>query len=180
MRQPRNPLQGSPCKLKKSSSEDSSPKLKKINNAPKRVQETFKMCADKALEGEMRAKHCACLERNGKIIEIECNEHGGGNMGLSTHAENNIRKKLSRGMHKLKKRSNYTLYVVRYSVSMGYMNSKPCSDCVKIIRKMMPYVSKVVYTHDSEHYITEERDELSSKHVSAGYLHLRRQRRMNC
>ena len=73
--------------------------------------------------------------------------------------------------YKLKKRCNYNLYVVRYSKDNGFMNSKPCIECVKCIKVLMPYVNKIFYSYDKDNYICEDKENLESKHISLGNLY---------
>jgi deoxycytidylate deaminase len=145
--------------------------LRKFTNTSRKRMEIFYTCKDIALKSQMRSKHCAALERNGKIILIDCNHYGGSKNSSSLHAEANIQKKLSRMSHKIKKRYNYNLYIVRYSKASGYMNSKPCSDCVKCIKSSMPYVSKVFYSYDNDSYICIDKKTLETNHVSTGNLY---------
>ncbi len=151
--------------------------LRKFTNASRKRMGIFEMCKDIALKSQMRSKHSACLERNGKIITIDCNHYGGDKNSSSLHAEANIQKKMSRLSYKLKKRCNYNLYVVRYSNASGYMNSKPCSECAKCIKSSMPYVNKVFYTHDKENYICQDKRNLDTDHISLGHLYRMSKRR---
>ena len=151
--------------------------LKRFDHASRKTREIFDICKDIALKSQMRSKHCAALERNGKIITIGCNHYGGNDKSYSLHAEVTIQKKLSRGSYKLKKRHNYNLYVVRYSEASGFMNSKPCSECIKCIHSSMPYVNKVIYSHDKHSFISQDKKTLKTTHISLGHKHFQENRK---
>jgi len=151
--------------------------LRKFTDASRKRMQIFDMCKDIALKSLMRSKHCACLERNGKIITIDCNHYGGDKNSSSLHAEANIQKRMSRLSYKLKKRCNYNLYVVRYSEASGYMNSKPCSECAKCIKSSMPYVNKVFYSYDSNNYIRKDKRNLDTDHISLGNIYRMKNRK---
>jgi len=136
-----------------------------FSSANKKQQEIFEILKQKALKGEMRSKHCACLVRNGKPIHLECN-HYGSDTGYSDHAETALHKKIQKSSNKIKKNHIYDLYVIRYSHINGFMNSKPCSGCINSIRNHMDYVNKVIYSWDSKTYIKEHKSELKTEHVS--------------
>ena len=67
--------------------------LRKFINASRKRMRIFDSCKDIALKSQMRSKHCAALERNGKIIMIGCNYYGCNKGSSSLHAEANIQKK---------------------------------------------------------------------------------------
>ena len=153
-------------------------KIKRYEDASQKIQNIFESCAQQALTGDMRAKHCACLVRKGEMIMIECN-HAGNCHGFSTHAEATIHKKMTRHTHnKKKERYTYDLYIIRYSERSGFMNSKPCSECTRLIKNEMYYVNKVIYSYDNKHYIIEHKDTLKTSHISNGTSNFRK--RSNC
>jgi len=143
--------------------------LRKYADASSKTKQIFDICKDIALQSQMRSKHCAALVRNGKIITIDCNYYGSDKNSFSVHSESNLQRKISKVSYKLKDRCNYSLYVVRYSKSSGFMNSKPCSECAKCIKSSMPYVNKVFYSYDNDTYICKNKIELDTNHVSLGY-----------
>ena len=120
----------------------------------------------------MRAKHCAALEYNNKIVAISVNHYGNDSTGLSTHAEQSVHKKYLKMKHKLKQRRKYNLWVFRYSDASGAMNSKPCQNCTKFIKESMPHVNKVFYSYDNKRYICQDKKHLKSNHVSLGNQHI--------
>ena len=152
------------------------PNLFYFSSANKRQKEIFEMCKEKALQSDMRSKHCACLVRNGKIINMECNQYSSDKNSHSLHAEPLLHKK-SMKQYKIRKNYIYDLYVVRYSEASGFMNSKPCMDCIKYIKLNMNYINKVIYSVDNKTYIKENKELLSTEHMSHGYSHLRQQKR---
>ena len=140
-----------------------------FSSANNKQKEIFEILKQKALKGEMRSKHCACLVRKGKVIQLECN-HYGSETGYSDHAETALHKKVQKNS-KIKKHHIYDLYVIRYSEITGFMNSKPCSDCMHSIKHHMDYVNKVIYSWDSKTYIKEHKSELKTEHISHGNRH---------
>jgi len=144
-----------------------------FSSASKTQKEIFNICKEKALESEMRSKHCACLVRKGKIIHLECNHYGGDKNSYSLHAEPTLHKKILKN-NKIRKNHKYDLYIIRYSEASGFMNSKPCVDCTKYIKYYMDYVNKIIYSNDDKTYIKVTRETLTSNHTSHGYKNFRK------
>jgi len=140
-----------------------------------KVKNIFEKCAEEALKGDMRSKHCACLVRKGKIYTMRCNQSGGNTNGFSTHAEATVHKKMMNSKE-LKKNRSFDLYVVRFSKKNGFMNSKPCYNCTKCIINEMDYVNRIFYSLDNERYIIEKRDTLTSTHISNGFQNFKKQK----
>lgn len=141
-----------------------------FNTLSRRRQEIFDICHEYALMSDMRTKHSACIVRNGKIVEICHNTYDV--KKSSAHAEENVLKKMDNKRNNLiKKNHNYDLYVIRYSTKNGYMNSKPCNSCVKLIKRRMPYVKRIFYSNDNQTFICEEKDDLKNTHITCGAKH---------
>lgn len=138
------------------------------NDVPKKKQLMFEEFKETALQSDMRAKHCACIEYNGKIIAISINQYGS-NHKNSIHAEQSVHKQFLKIQHKLKKRLKYTLWVFRFSEASGPMNSKPCTHCTKFIKESMPYVNKVCYSWNNKYFIREDKRDLKTNHISLGH-----------
>jgi len=145
--------------------------FKKLKTSTK-VKNIFNQCAEHALTGDMRSKHCACLVRKGKIYTMNCNQAGSTN-GFSTHAETTVHKKISNSKILKKKNRTFDLYVIRFSEKNGFMNSKPCYNCTKCIVNEMDYVNRIFYSYNNETYIIENRDTLKSTHMSNGHINFR-------
>ena len=170
-----------PSRNKKLRTRPPTRKIMKYENASQKKQIFFEQCREYALQSDMRAKHCAVLEYNGKIIAFSANHYGANKKSFSLHAEQSVHKKYLKIQHKLKKRRKYNLWVFRFSEASGSMNSKPCSNCINFIKEAMPYVSKVFYSWDDKHYICEDKYTLKTNHVSLGYKqHRIRQQCCNC
>jgi len=150
-------------------------KILKYENASRKKKMFFEQCKEYALQSDMRAKHCAILEYNGKIIAFSANHYGVNKNSLSLHAEQSVHKKYLKIQHKLKKRIRYNLWVFRFSETSGSMNSKPCSNCTRFIKETMPYVNKVFYSLDDKRYICEDKNTLRTNHISLGYQRRNRQ-----
>jgi len=144
-------------------------KYLKYENASRKKKQFFDQCREYALQSDMRAKHCAVLEHNGKIIAFSANHYGANKKSFSLHAEQSVHKKFLKMKYKLKKRRKYNLWVFRFSEASGAMNSKPCRNCTSFIKEAMPYVSKVFYSWNDTHYICEDKYTLKTNHVSLGY-----------
>jgi len=151
---------------------------KQLKNSTK-VKNIFDICAEQALKGDMRSKHCACLVRGKKIYSMNCNQSGGNTNGFSTHAETTIHRRMQHQNSKLlKKNRSFDLYVVRFSEKSGFMNSKPCYNCTKCIINEMDYVNRIFYSIDNETYIVETRDTLTTTHISNGFQNFKKQKMM--
>ena len=150
-------------------------KILKYEDASSKKQQFFEQCRKYALQSDMRSKHCAVLEYNGKIIAFSANHFGGNKNSFSLHAEQSVHKKYLKIQHKLKKRRRYNLWAFRFSEASGAMNSKPCYNCTSFIKDAMPYVSKVYYSWDDKHYICEDPKQLKTSHVSLGYQQHKKQ-----
>jgi len=146
-------------------------KLKRYQDATRKKKEMFDRFKEIALQSDMRSKHSACLVYNGKIIAFSTNHYGNDINSHSIHAEQSVHRQFQKIQHKLKKRIKYELWVFRFSEASGTMNSKPCSNCTKFIQESMPYVKKVYYSWDNEHFICEDKRDLKTNHVSLGYQH---------
>lgn len=138
------------------------------NNSSK-IFSIFEECKKKSIESSMRSKHSACLVKNNKIIVLENNKYNKKNYCYSDHAEICVFKKMEKLIKSNKiKKGIYKLYIIRYSQTNGFMHSKPCKYCVKII-KNMPYVNKVYYSNDNITYICENKNNIKTNHVSVGF-----------
>ena len=156
----------------------------KYKNATRKTLSLIEQLRVIASESQMRAKHCAALVYNNKIIAITANEYGKNINSLSIHAEQNLHKKYLKIKHKLKTRRKYELWVFRFSTASGIMNSKPCANCTKFIRNKMEYINKVCYSYNDKYYICEDPSKLKTKHISVGHQHQQKtnrlKRKCNC
>lgn len=139
-----------------------------LKNIPLKYKKIIKKCIAKAKTSSMQSKHCACLEKNGRIVMISLNEYS--NISetkinkFSYHAEENLIKKYKNE----KGRTKFNLFIIRISSTGKLLNSKPCKDCSKIIRDSSNFISKVIYsTNDNDLYI-EKPSKIYSHHNSIG------------
>jgi deoxycytidylate deaminase len=86
----------------------------------------------------------------------------------STHAE---RSALSSLMDKDKCFSNATIYIVRINADKDLRNSKPCTDCLKLIKKLG--IKKIVYSVDGGLIVVKTRD-IGKTKKSSGYKYAQR------
>lgn len=137
-----------------------------LSNIPARVISTLDKCMIKATSSCMNSKHCACLEKNGRIYVYSINDYSGINYSkinkFSYHAEESLLKNFTK-----KGRSKYNLYIVRINTKGKLQNSKPCSDCIKIIKQFSNIISKVIYPDNNEIKIVKPKT-IKSKHLSIG------------
>lgn len=143
-------------------------KLLPLTRTRKNVIEQMK---HHSLKSNLRSKHCACLvKKNNEIILFEVNEYTPtNNISCSVHAEVSIHKNLNKKYIKNLKRNKFNLWVIRYSKKNGIVDSKPCSKCVKYIKKNMYYVDKVIYSNENGGLTCETIDDIESEHISIGY-----------
>jgi len=130
-----------------------------------------------ALDSDLRSKHGACLVRNNKILCIENNQYQYGNdlTSFSHHAEVMIGRRLKKQIkEKSYKKFTYDLWVIRYSKDIeSCISSKPCFNCIKHIKKNMPYVNNIIYSADNGKFIKENISNIKNKHVSLGFRSMR-------
>ena len=135
---------------------------------------------DHSLKSNLRSKHCVCLvKKNNEIICFEVNHYTSTNyVKCSIHAEVSLHKNLNKRYIKNFNRTKYDLWVIRYSSKNGLADSKPCSKCIKYIKKRMYYVDKIIYSNQEGGLTSENIDDIESNHISIGYkLRFHRQKK---
>lgn len=136
----------------------------------------------KAMNSNLKNKHCAILVKKNKIISIENNEYNTNqvnNIFYSIHAEVSIDKKLNKKYIKNFNKNKYDLWVIRYSDKNGILDSKPCSKCIKYIKKRMLYVDNIIYSNEYGKLNQENIKEIQSNHISIGYKMLNKRKNIN-
>lgn len=131
----------------------------------------IKQMANHSLKSNLRSKHCACLvKKNNEIVSFEVNEYTPTNtVKCSIHAEVSLHKNLNKRYIKNFNRTKYNLWVIRYSTKNGLVDSKPCSKCIKYIKKRMYYVDNIVYSNQDGGLTCENIENIKSNHISIGY-----------
>lgn len=139
-----------------------------LKNIPLKYQNVIIKCIEKAKTSHMQSKHCACLEKNGRIIMISLNEYSNISESkinkFSYHAEENLIKKYRND----KGRTKFNLFIIRISNTGKLLNSKPCKECSKIIRESSNFISKVIYSTDDNDLHIEKPNNIYSHHHSIG------------
>ena len=139
-----------------------------LKNIPLKYQNVIIKCIEKAKTSQMQSKHCACLEKNGRIIMISLNEYSNISESkinkFSYHAEENLIKKYRND----KGRTKFNLFIIRISNTGKLLNSKPCKECSKIIRESSNFISKVIYSTDDNDLHIEKPNNIYSHHHSIG------------
>lgn len=126
-----------------------------------------------ASDSDLRSKHGACLVRGNKILCMQKNIYGKDFKSFSLHAEVMIGKRINQKL-KIKDYSkfSYDLWVLRYSNHKSKcLESKPCYNCIKYIKKSMPYVKNIIYSTKNGKFIKENISNIENKHISLGYRH---------
>lgn len=143
-------------------------KYLRITKTRSSLLDTMKKYSSKSI---LRNKHCACLvTKNNKIVCIEVNQYLPANyVKCSTHAEVSLHKSLNKKYIKNFNRNKYDLWVIRYSKKNGFVDSKPCSKCIKYMKKRMYYIDKIVYSNDMGGLTCEDIEDIESEHISIGY-----------
>ena len=139
-----------------------------LANIPLRIRRILNKCSVKAKLSQMHSKHCACLEKDGKIYMFSVNDYTNisySNINkFSYHAEEKLLKNFY-----TKGRKKYNLYIIRISPDgKRLVNSKPCNDCIKIINSYSPIISKVFYSTDDNSILVERPSKIKSGHLSIG------------
>lgn len=121
-----------------------------------------------ALDSNMRSKHGACLVRGNKVLCMQKNIYGKDFKSCSFHAEVMIGKRINKKL-KIKDYQSYDLWVLRYSKHKNStIESKPCYNCIKYIKKNMPYVNNIIYSTEDGKFIKENISNISNTHISLG------------
>lgn len=125
-----------------------------------------------ALKSNLRSKHCACLvKKNNEIVSFEINQYTphSNTVTCSVHAEVSLHKNLNKRYIKKFHRTKFNLWVIRYSNKNGLVDSKPCSKCIKYMKKNMDYVDKIIYSNQDGQLNCETIENINSNHISIGY-----------
>ena len=121
-----------------------------------------------ALDSNMRSKHGAGLVRGNKVLCMQKNIYGKDFKSCSFHAEVMIGKRINKKL-KIKDYQSYDLWVLRYSKHKNStIESKPCYNCIKYIKKNMPYVNNIIYSTEDGKFIKENISNISNTHISLG------------
>ena len=119
------------------------------------------------LLSELNYTHLSLLIFNNKIIEYGINNinNNKNKQFFTIHSEINLINKYKRSQNKLKK--NKKLIVIRLSKNGTIGNSKPCINCIKILRKYMKQlnINYIVYSNENSKLV-----ELSYKDMSNNNL----------
>ena len=141
-------------------------KFEIISGKKQQIVEKLICCAQ---DSNMRSKHGACLVKGNKVICIQKNIYGKDFKSCSFHAEVMIGKKINRKL-KIKDSQSYDLWVLRYSKRQeSTIESKPCYNCIKYIKRNMPYVNNIIYSTDDGKFIKEKITNIQNTHISLGY-----------
>ena len=100
---------------------------------------------------------------------MQKNIYGKDFKSCSFHAEVMIGKRINKKL-KIKDYQSYDLWVIRYSKNQNStIQSKPCYNCIKYIKKNMPYVNNIIYSADNGKFIKENISNIKNPHISLGY-----------
>lgn len=142
----------------------------------------FEIAKYYALRSNMTNKHGCIITKNGKIISYGYNHYQSKMKsfyikGLDTnicalHAEMHALEKLYNSYtFKNKFFNKCNIYVVRISnTTKEYLNSKPCSNCIKILKYYN--LSKTYYSSENNSFSVEKIKDLKSNHLSQGFKFL--------
>jgi len=127
-----------------------------------------------ASDSFMRSKHSACLVRNNKILCMQKNMYGKDLKSCSHHAEVMIGRRFNTLKLKDYTKFTYDLWVIRYSkITDSCIESKTCYNCIKYIKRKMPYVNSIIYSTDDGKFIRENISQITNSHLSLGHRSLR-------
>jgi deoxycytidylate deaminase len=73
-----------------------------------------------------------------------------------------------------RKMGKYYVVVVRVSYEGKFINSRPCSECIKYMRKVG--IGKVYYSTDDGDFNCEKVSQMEITHYSSGYKHMMKQK----
>lgn len=122
----------------------------------------------KAQESEQRFRHGCVLVTGGKVLALTCNASNrtvlAGRIMSSMHAEMVALSFAYRGNRNPRRMRHMDLYVVRLGNNDSMMDSKPCTCCVKALRKMG--VKRVYYSCNAGTVRMEKVCDMKSTHLS--------------
>lgn len=109
------------------------------------------VASEQSYNSDMYHKHGSVITIGGKIIFCGHNYYtlkNNSTVFYSIHAEVDVLNKLlSSSKIKKKRKKKINLYVVRISPSGNYLNSKPCENCITILKKYK--INKVFYSSNN-------------------------------
>ena len=144
----------------------------------------FQIAKYYALQSDMTNKHGCVITRNGKIISYGYNHYksklshfhikGLDNNVCAVHAELHALEKLCNSLSfKNRYFNKCNVYVVRISNNkQDYLNSKPCYNCIKILKHYN--LSKTYYSSENNSFSVEKIKDIESNHLSQGFRFLKR------
>jgi deoxycytidylate deaminase len=128
------------------------------------------IASNECIKSNMLMRHGCVAVLNGNIIAKGYNnlrtysrDRFLNNTSFACHAEVDVLRKI---VKKNIKKNKIVLYVVRLNKSGLYMNSKPCIDCIKLIKKYN--IKKIVYSCDKTLFVKCKPEECKTTHVSYG------------
>lgn len=147
-----------------------------------KTMKIFNMAAEYSVKSDMTNKHGSVITRGGRVVSYGHNHYKNnissfGNMKsdmtiCAMHAEVHALKKLYDRSFNKRKLSKYCLYVVRLSKNGEYMNSKPCSNCIHILK--INNISKVYYSMGNNRFRVAKINDIEPTHSSQGSKHLKK------
>jgi len=145
----------------------------------------FELAGRLSSKSNIHSKHGCIITKGGKIVSGGFN-HTKNNLSFMIKSNKKIISTLHSEIHALtnlllknkkkmkKNNTKYNLYVVRISPNGGnYLNSKPCSNCIKIL-KDNNYIDKVYYSGGGGIFKMSKINNLTSEHKCQGDLYLKR------
>lgn len=145
-----------------------------------RTQRYVELAMEKAQESDLYKRHGCVLVRSGKVRAVTCNTSSrsalSGRTMPTLHAEmcalsQVFRKRQSPGTNRRQRlqskkirNRNVDIYVIRINAENDLLNSRPCQDCLRALRKMG--VDRVFYSNTDGDIVMEKVCDMESTHLS--------------
>ena len=126
------------------------------------------IASEEAYKSKLLSRHGCVAVSSGKIIARGCNTYrtysndGFMKNSCSCHAEINVMRQCYK-----QKAKKINLYIVRITAEGLYVNSAPCSECIKLI-KFLPFVKNFIYTGSDGKLIKKKPIDYTNAHDTNG------------
>ena len=127
-----------------------------------KVARLFNQCRNEAKKSNVLSRHCAGLEKGGKLYYVCCNQYSVPDG--TKHAEEVCINKFKPNKHNNKK---FNLFVIRINTLNEYVMSKPCKHCIKLIQ-LKSFIKKIYYSKNLGEFNVENVLRISNDYVSTG------------
>jgi tRNA(Arg) A34 adenosine deaminase TadA len=130
----------------------------------------LQIALNEAIKSKMLMKHGCVAVLNGVVLATGYNNYRTysrdkllNHTTFACHAEVDVLRKIIKQHHK---KNKVVLYIVRINNSGFFMNSKPCLNCIKLIKKYN--IKRIVYSCSKTEFVKCRPIDCKTDHLSYG------------